>query len=264
MIGRQTELTILKELLGHHMSVLVEGSVGVGKTALIMECLKVLKKKYIRIDGDDRFTEDKLVGWFEPSKIMKKGYSKESFMPGPLVECMLEGKILFINEMNRLPEGVQNLLLPAVDEGEIQINHIGMIKAKKGFCVVGTQNPQEFVATSDLSEALKDRFEYLGLAPLSQPEMLKVLEEKIGKVKPATLDFVKSYLHFTKDNKKILNGDSLRIILALTKVFEGLEGKFESSEKAYLAATVSLKNRLAFTDSYNFELFISDWLKKKV
>ncbi len=264
MIGRVKELKILKELLASNMSVLVEGGVGVGKTALILESLKVLKKKYIRIDGDDRFTEDKLVGWFEPSKIMKKGYSKDSFVAGPLVECMLEGKILFINELNRMPEGVQNLLLPAMDEGEIQINHIGSIKAKKGFCVIGTQNPGDFVATSDLSEALKDRFEYLGLTALSSKEMLQAVEEKLGKLDAGTLKFVQSYMDFTYNNNKIQNGDSLRIVIALAKVFQGLSKDFKDEERAITAASVSLKNRLHLVDSYSFEQFLSDWLKKKV
>lgn len=263
MIGRKKELIILQQLLSQNMSVLIEGGVGIGKTALILEVLKVLKKKYVRIDGDDRFTEDKLVGWFEPSKIMKKGYSKDSFVAGPLVECMQEGKILFINELNRLPEGVQNLLLPAVDEGEIQITHIGTLKAKKGFCVIGTQNPDEFVATNDLSEALKDRFEYLGLKSLSQAEMLLVLEEKLGKIKKETKSFVESFLNFSLSNKKIRNSHSLRIVIALARVYETLGTHFSEEEKALFCADISLKNRLMFIDGYTFDQFLEDWLKKK-
>jgi MoxR-like ATPase len=263
MIGRKKELIILQQLLSQNMSVLIEGGVGIGKTALILEALRTLKKKHIRIDGDDRFTEDKLVGWFEPSKIMKKGYSKESFVAGPLVECMQEGKILFINELNRLPEGVQNLLLPAVDEGEIQVNHIGTLKAKKGFCVIGTQNPEEFVATNDLSEALKDRFEYLGLKSLSKSDMMLVLEEKLGKLKKETKAFVESFLDFALENKKIRNSHSLRIVIALAKVYETLGSHFDEDEKILHSADISLKNRLVFIDGYSFDQFLDEWLKKK-
>lgn len=264
MIGRKQETLILKSLLNNQMNVIVEGAVGVGKTTLITETLKILKKKHVRIDGDARFTEDKLVGWFDPTKILKKGYGKDSFVAGPLVECMMEGKILFINELNRLPEGVQNLLLPAIDEGEIQINHIGAIKAKKGFLVVGTQNPSDFVATSDLSEALKDRCEYLRLESLSQAEMIAVIKDKVMPLSNDGINFVKSFLEFTKDQKKILNGDSLRIAIALAKVYESLKSDLKGDELKSTVLSIALKNRLLFVQDYSFEQFVADFLKKKV
>lgn len=263
MIGRKQEFNILKSLIANHLNVIVEGAVGVGKTTLIVETLKYLKMKHLRIDGDARFTEDKLVGWFDPAKILKKGYGKDSFLPGPLVECMLEGKILFINELNRLPEGVQNLLLPAIDEGEIQINHIGGIKAKKGFLVIGTQNPSDFVATSDLSEALKDRCEYLRLETLSKTEILEIIKAKVSPLSGESANFVKSFLDFTAHQKKILNGDSVRIALALAKVYESLKSSLKGDELKIAVLSVALKNRLLFVQDYSFDQFIQDFLKKK-
>ena len=62
-----------------------------------------------------------------------------------------------------MPEGVQNVLLPAMDEGKIDVPKIGTITASNGFLVISTQNPREFIATSLLSEALRDRFELLTL-----------------------------------------------------------------------------------------------------
>ena len=263
MIGRIQETIILKNLINNNMNVIVEGSVGVGKTTLILETLKKLKKKNIRIDGDARFTEDKLVGWFDPSKILKNGYGEKSFNAGPLVECMLEGKILFINELNRLPEGVQNLLLPAIDEGEIQINHIGAIKAKKGFLIVGTQNPSDFVATSDLSEALKDRCEFLRLEPLSDSEMIEVINAQVSPLSKDSINFVKEFLNFSSTQKKILNGDSLRIVIALSKVYESLKGDLQGDQLKTSVLSVALKNRLLFVQDYTFENFLADFLKKK-
>ena len=49
-------------------------------------------------------------------RLRKAGYGEQSFFPGPLVRAMKEGSILFINELNRMPESVQNVLLPALDE----------------------------------------------------------------------------------------------------------------------------------------------------
>lgn len=264
IIGREKELKLLKELLSANLNILVEGGVGVGKTTLIVKALSLLKKNHIRIDGDSRFTEDKLVGWFEPAKILKKGYSKDSFMAGPLVECMQQGKVLFINELNRLPESVQNILLPAIDEGEIQVAHIGTIKAKKGFLVIGTQNPSDFVATSDLSEALKDRFEYLPLKPLTQKEMKDVVQNQVTKVSKETLAFIENYLIFSSQNKNILNGNSLRIVIALAKVYELFKSEAKGEELVKTVATIALKNRLHLNTGYSFDNFLDDLIKKKV
>ena len=117
----------------------------------------------MRVDGDDRYSESKLTGWFDPPLVLKQGYGEEAFFPGPLVEAMREGKVLFINELNRMPESVQNVLLPALDERLLQVPHIGEVRAAEGFQVVATQNPVEYVATGHLSEALRDRFEHLAL-----------------------------------------------------------------------------------------------------
>ena len=76
---------------------------------------------------------------------------------------MREGAVLFINELNRMPESVQNVLLPALDERLVSVPHVGVVDAVDGFQVVATQNPVEYVATGHLSEALRDRFEHLAL-----------------------------------------------------------------------------------------------------
>src|SRR5258708_7541181 len=157
LVGRQTELGQLEACLRAQRNVLLEGPVGVGKTHLALAVTARLGRPVFRIDGDGRYSEQKLSGWFDPPTVIKKGFSEDAFVPGPLVEAMRSGGILFINELNRLPEGVQNVLLPAIDERVIVVPRLGQIPAKNGFLVVATQNPKEFVATSHLSEAILDR-----------------------------------------------------------------------------------------------------------
>jgi MoxR-like ATPase len=148
--------------LGQHL--LLEGPVGVGKTTLVHEVAARMNRPVIRVDGDGRYTEQKLVGWFDPPMLLKKGYVAEAFQAGPLLEAMQSGQILFVNELNRMPEGVQNVLLSAMDEGRVQLPHLGERAAKKGFVVVATQNPKEYVATAPLSEGLRDRLNRLSLS----------------------------------------------------------------------------------------------------
>ncbi|MFN8630423.1 MAG: AAA family ATPase [Chloroflexota bacterium] len=44
--------------------------------------------------------------------VLRAGYGPQTFTPGPLVEAMRAGSVLFVNELNRMPEAVQNVLLP--------------------------------------------------------------------------------------------------------------------------------------------------------
>ncbi len=137
IIGRRKELEAILLAKEAGKPVLIEGPVGVGKTTLARAVAEYFQQNFIRIDGDERFTETKLVGHWEPPLVIEFGYDAEkSFVPGPLVRAMLEGGILFINELNRLPESTQNVLLPAMDEGQIIVPKLGIIKAKPQFYII--------------------------------------------------------------------------------------------------------------------------------
>jgi MoxR-like ATPase len=144
IIGRDDE--IISALTAAHASkhILFEGGVGVGKTVIATALAKYFDQDFNRIDGDERYTEHKLIGWFDPPLVMSKGYSWDTFIPGPLTEAMMDGAFFFINELNRMPEGTQNVLLSAMDEGQIIIPKIGTIKSKSKFLIIATQNPEEF------------------------------------------------------------------------------------------------------------------------
>ena len=100
-----------------------------------------MEKEIFRIDGDERYNEQKLTGWFEPPLVLKVGYIQDAFTPGPLTQAMQTGGILFINELNRMLESVQNVLLPALDEKLIVIPRIGTVHAGDDFQVILSDTP---------------------------------------------------------------------------------------------------------------------------
>lgn len=163
IIGRSVELALALAVLQTGRHVLFEGPVGVGKTAVALAVCRHLGRTTWRVDGDDRYSEAKLTGWFDPPLVLEQGYCRDTFFPGPLTRAMGDGGVLFVNELNRMPEGVQNVLLPALDEGFIVVPRLGEVRAEPGFQVVATQNPSEYIATGQLSEALRDRFEHIAL-----------------------------------------------------------------------------------------------------
>jgi MoxR-like ATPase len=113
IIGRTKELEKALAAVKSGKHLMIEGPVGVGKTVLAVAVAKYLRRPVLRVDGDERYTEQKLSGWFDPPIVLEKGYVHEAFIPGPLTNAMREGGVMFMNEMNRMPEGVQNILLPA-------------------------------------------------------------------------------------------------------------------------------------------------------
>src|SRR4051794_15344650 len=98
LVGREHEISQIRACLRAQRNVLLEGPVGVGKTHLALAVTRELKVPVFRVDGDTRYTEQKLSGWFDPPTVIKKGFSKDAFIAGPLVDAMKAGGILFINE----------------------------------------------------------------------------------------------------------------------------------------------------------------------
>ena len=250
LVGRDDEMRKIAACLTSNRSVLLEGPVGVGKTHLAIAATTLLARPVYRIDGDSRYTEQKLTGWFDPPTVMKRGFVKEAFTDGPLVEAMRNGGVLFINELNRLPEGVQNVLLPALDEKKISLPRLGQVIAKPEFMVIATQNPKEFVATSHLSEAILDRFELITIDYQSETEELSIVGKSLEKseiesgaelIAKAAVRLARS----TRNHPKIRRGASIRAALAvseLTAVF--LRGGTDF-QKAFLdAAIMALPTRI--------------------
>lgn len=180
IIGRESEIRrcLAAKLSGKH--ILLEGDVGVGKTTLALAIAGFFRQPLYRIDGDEQYPSSRLTGHFEPPLVLEKGFCYDSFIPGPLTSSMKEDGILFINELNRLPEGTQNALLSAMDEGFMIIPKLGKVRAGPNFCVISTMNPREYVAVSPLSEAIRDRFVWVKLEHQSEEEERQIVWLRSG------------------------------------------------------------------------------------
>ena len=244
-VGRLEELAQVRACLQAGKNVLLEGPVGVGKTHLALEVISERKSPVFRVDGDQRYSEQKLSGWFDPPQVIKKGFHRDSFVAGPLVEAMLQGGVLFINELNRLPEGVQNVLLPAIDERMIIVPRLGEIRAKPGFLVIATQNPKEFVATTHLSEAILDRFELVILDYQSEAEEVAIVLDRLKEVGKS--DDFKMIAHasvkltrLTRNHPRVRRGASIRAALSIAEITHALLSLGQCSFKEALLKSVCM------------------------
>ena len=215
IVGRADELSMALAVLlcGRHL--LLEGPVGVGKTTVALAVCAHIGRGVVRVDGDDRYSESKLTGWFDPPLVLAKGYCDDTFFAGPLVQAMREGSVLFINEFNRMPEAVQNVLLPALDERLLIVPRIGEVRAAAGFQVVATQNPVEYIATGHLSEALRDRFEHVGLDYQDVDEETEIVRRETGCDDLALIDAAVALTRATRSDPRFRKGASVRAAIAM-------------------------------------------------
>ena len=271
LVGREQEMLKLSACIQAGRNVLLEGPVGVGKTHLALAITGGLGRKVFRIDGDSRYSEQKLSGWFDPPTVIKKGFTAAAFVNGPLVEAMKSGGVLFINELNRLPEGVQNVLLPAIDEKMIQVPRLGEVRAKPGFLVIATQNPKEFVATSHLSEAILDRFELVVMDYQSEEDETEIVLGRVteitGTFKAKLAKAAVRLARLTRNHPRIRRGASVRAAQSITEIAAVLIGNKNTFEEAFLtAAVLALPTRIEIeheTDSEkSFQAEVESLLKE--
>jgi MoxR-like ATPase/Mg-chelatase subunit ChlD len=265
LVGRDREFELFVACLNAGRNLLIEGPVGVGKTRLAQEGARVLKRSVIRVDGDERYSEEKLAGWFDPPAVISLGYVQDAFQPGPLYQAMSRGALLFINEVNRMPDGVQNILLPALDENILEIPRLEAIRAAEGFQVVATQNPKEFVGTSLISEALRDRFELLTLDYQSFEEEEAIVAQLTGLTDTVLIREAVFLTRSTRSHPLVRRGASVRAAASLVLIASNLSGNDALSR----AAEMALPTRVEFQDVLEEDQprrlgqFLEDVVKKK-
>jgi len=247
VVGRSGEIELALACLRARRHLLLEGPVGVGKTVLASAVARYLGRPLFRVDGDERYTEQKLTGWFDPPLVIQRGYSRESFVPGPVVRAMLDGGVLFVNELNRMPESVQNVLLPALDEGLVVVPMLEVVHAHEGFAVIATQNPKEFVATTHLSEALRDRFEIIRLEYQTFDEEARIVARNTGVEDDELVEAAVAIARATRAHPLVRRGASVRAAISIVEVARALGGP----DAVARAALVALPTRVELREEAN-------------
>ena len=106
--------------------------------------------------------------------MLEKGFSRDTFIPGPLTQAMETGGIFFYNEVNRAPSETINAVLTSLDENLITIPQLGEIKANEGFLSIFTYNPEDTIATNPLPKAFYDRCIWIQVAHQDLGEMIEI------------------------------------------------------------------------------------------
>jgi MoxR-like ATPase len=157
VVGRRTELELIVAALAAGRHVLLEGPPGTGKSTLLRAVARTVGTGFVFVEGNAELTPARLVGHFDPAQVVAEGYVAEAFVDGPLVAALRAGSLLYVEEINRVPEESLNVLITVMSEGELHVPRYGRVSAEPGFRLVAAMNPFDAVGTARISSAIYDR-----------------------------------------------------------------------------------------------------------
>lgn len=224
VVGRRSELELILAAVGSGRDLLIEGPPGTSKTTLLQAITSTWGIPLLTVEGNAELTPGRLLGYHDPVRVLREGYSAETFVPGPLVEAMQRGGFLYFEEFNRAPEDTLNTLLTAIADRSLTIPRVGQIKAEPTFRLVGSMNPFDNVGTTRLSVSIRDRLNRLEIDYQSASEEVQIVAERIGEGDGSSFVQVDAVAvtRATREHASITQGSSVRGAIDLAMIAEEL------------------------------------------
>jgi MoxR-like ATPase len=157
VVGRHREIELIVAALTADRHVLLEGPPGTGKSTVLRAVAHELGIGFEFVEGNAELTPARLVGHFDPARVLTDGYAPDVFEDGPLVSALRAGSLLYVEEINRIPEETLNVLITVMSEHELHVPRVGRIAAEPGFRLVAAMNPFDAIGTARISGAVYDR-----------------------------------------------------------------------------------------------------------
>lgn len=205
------------------------------------------------VEGNAELTPARLAGHFDPARVMTQGYSPDIFVDGPLVEALRSGALLYVEEINRVPEETLNLLITVMSEGEIHVPRFGRVEAAAGFRFVAAMNPFDAVGTARISGAVYDRVCRVAMGYQTGPEERDVV---LREVADAPVEFAARavrLVRMTREHGDIRVGASVRGAIDLLKLAQQLAAlrglPLTDDELGLDAAKAALSGRIRVHES---------------
>jgi MoxR-like ATPase len=157
VVGRRREIELVVAALVADRHVVLEGPPGTGKSTLLRTVARELGVGFEFVEGNAELTPARLVGHFDPARVLAEGYDPDVFVDGPLASALRDGSLLYVEEINRVPEETLNVLITVMSEGELHVPRLGRLVATPGFRLVAAMNPFDAIGTARISGAVYDR-----------------------------------------------------------------------------------------------------------
>jgi MoxR-like ATPase len=245
VVGRQIEIISILTAMEAGKHILLEGPPGTSKSTLLRIIAKVAGIPFYIIEGNVDLTPAKLVGHFNPAKVMADSYLPEYFEKGPLTSAMEKGGILYIEEFNRMPADVSNVLISPMEEGEIAIPRYGSIKSIRPFTVIAAQNPYDDVGTVRVSRAFMDRICLIKMKYQDEDEERAIVRLRTGSDNLKIIELAVKMVRETRNHPDIKLGASIRAGIDLVDLFTGMQKLSDKPEQNFLtSAWMAMSNKI--------------------
>jgi MoxR-like ATPase len=224
VVGRSREIELVLAALETGRHVLLEGPPGTGKSTLLRALAQATGRDLVFVEGNAELTPARLAGAFDPAQVLAKGYDPEVFVDGPLVEALRHGSLLYVEEINRVPEETLNLLVTVMSEGELHVPRLGRVGAAPGFGLVAAMNPFDAVGTARISGAIYDRICRIGMGYQSTADEKAIVEREAPGAADVLVNRAVAIVRLSRDLPEVRIGSSVRGAIDLTVLAGSLAG----------------------------------------
>jgi len=248
VIGRRREVELVVAALDAGRHVLLEGPPGTGKSTLLRAVAEGLGIGFVFVEGNAELTPARLVGHFDPARVLTEGYEPDVFVDGPLVTAMRDGSLLYVEEINRIPEETLNVLITVMSEAELTVPRYGRVAASAGFRLVAAMNPFDAVGTARISGAVYDRCCRVSMGYQSAADETSIADRAVAGIDPAWMSKVVELVRATREHADLRVGSSVRGAIDMAAVARSLadvrETVITDSSVGLDAALVALSGRV--------------------
>jgi MoxR-like ATPase len=254
--SREAELVVAALMAGRHL--LLEGPPGTGKSTLLRAVAHTTSQGFELVEGNAELTPARLVGHFDPAQVLETGYVSEVWIDGPLARALKEGSLLYLEEINRIPEETLNLLVTVMSEGELTVPRLGRIDADPSFRLVAAMNPFDAVGTARISGAIYDRVCRIAMDYQSEDDEIDIArrhgpDPAAFDAAPDHVERVVALVRATRTHPEVRIGSSVRgavDLLLLSEQLAQLRGRPAIDPGVGLdAALTALSGRIRLHDS---------------
>ena len=255
VVGLRREREVLTVALQTDRHVVLEGPPGTGKSTLLRSIAADVGQEVVFVEGNAELTPARLVGQYDPAAVMVDGYVPASFTDGPLLTAMRGSGLLYLEELNRIPEETLNVLITVLTEGEITVPRLGRVQAGSGFRLIAAMNPFDAIGTARVGQAIADRMcrVVLGYQDAAGERAIVTAVTGAG---PSPVDLAVRLTRATREHRDLRTGSSVRGAIDLVLLLGGLlrmrgsdglsaEGARETTRDAMHAA---LSGRIRVTE----------------
>ncbi len=250
-VGLRREREVLTVALATGRHVVIEGPPGTGKSTLLRSIARKNGRTVVFVEGNAELTPARLIGQFDPAQVLAEGYRPTSFVDGPLLTAMREGGLLYLEELNRVPEETLNVLITVLAEGEIAVPRLGPVRAGPDFRLIAAMNPFDAIGTARVSQAIADRMCRVVLGYQDEPAERAITNAVTG-LDGELVGLAVALVRATRTHRDVRMGSSVRGAIDMALVLTGLaelRGEAEPErETGRDAAYAALSGRIRIAD----------------